>query len=495
MRKADWRGASAGWMALLGLAALVVMLAPGRANADVPQPSYDTVPRATWMMDSFGWLARQGALEPYHARDFLISRAFTRMEAAGLLRELMSSERYSNLPGRQRLVVAQLVDEFDEELRLLGVDAEAASAALNAGGEQALLANAWLYGEATRSDGDTQGELIPVVSGFWMSGRGTTVNATVSNERRLFHDGAGAFPVVDRFGVHRRWGEWRVSGGRIYDHIGTANAGSLFLDDSSPALMQVSATKVFPLGRKLGDVRLTWQTGGFREAGETFYLITKKVEKTLSDRWSLAYIDMAKTTETPDPLMVVLPALAYQSLFLDDVDSKWNTLVGVQAMYRPHERLDTYVQWMVDDLNNPFDPGENVPKKTGLLFGVRSRSNSASRLRLIAEYAVVDERTYEATRATLPLLAWTQDGLPLAWPYGPNSRTLHLRGEAKVSENVDLVAALVDSRAKTGGAEHTIFSFMPTLQISPQASLGVTLEVLSGDVDETLFGLRGMMLY
>jgi len=231
--------------------------------------------------------------------------------------------------------------------------------------------------------------------------------------------------------------------------------------------------------------------------GSRVYLINKRWEKTLSSQWSFAYTDMAKTTETPNPLMLALPSWAYQSVFLEDVDAKWNSVVGLEAIYRPSRKLDAYAQWMVDDLNNPFDPGESVPKKTGLLVGIRSRSREPmdAGTRVTAEYGVVDTNAYEATRVGLPHLAWSQDGLPLGWPYGADNRTFALKLEQKLGRRWDLVSSFLTVREKQSGGEQNTLSVRPTLQISPRASVGLFMGRQWGDRDATVGGFSGMYVY
>ncbi|BCW98223.1 MAG: hypothetical protein KatS3mg024_1050 [Armatimonadota bacterium] len=471
---------------------LAVTCPASLAGPEYAQPSTDMVPRGCWQMDALAWLAGEGLLPPFTARDFLQSRTFTRLEIAEILRnaQIPTEPRASALYSRLR-------DELSEELVFLGVQLEDNKELGRPSAADQTVLTGWVSAIVSRADGDSRGFSTGTLTAVSIPGPRRVLNATLTSEARLFHpDSYQRFPALDRFSFaeNRRTFKWDV--GRSYSWFGTAGAGSMWLSDASPALFKLRASGVLDLGRP-GRWALSWQTGAFSDRGRTVYLLSRRVQKTLSPKWTLGYIDMSKTTRTPDPLMAVLPALAYQSLFLKDVDSKWNALLGVEAIYRPSPRTDTYLQWMVDDMTSPLASRHDAPKKTGILVGLRTRSAdfTSGGLRLQAEYCVIDARAYEATRPGAPLLAWTQDGLPLAWSYGPDSRTLALRAEKRFSQRWDCAATLVDSRKKSGPGRNTVLSLQPSWDFDSRSSLSLILEWRSGDVDETSTGIRASVAF
>ena len=468
---------------------LVLTLPAGVRAARLPQPSADVLPRGCWQTDALAYLAGRGALPPFTARDFLQSRTFTRIEIAEILRRVRPPAE----PAAAALH-SRLCDDLSEELKFLG------GGPACGGGARAVVpavVTGWASGSAERRDGGSRGFATGTLTVLSAPSARRVLSATLTSEARLFHpEDHRLFPALDRFACGENRGAWRWDAGRTYSWFGTAGTGSMWLSDASPALFQLRASGVVDLGRP-GRWALSGQAGGFTDRGRTVYLLSRRVEKTLSSRWTVGYIDMAKTTRVPDPLMVVLPALAYQSLFLDEVDSQWNALLGVEAVYRPSPRADAYLQWMVDDMTSPVASRHDAPKKTGILLGIRSRASDFAEggLRLQAEYCVVDARAYEATRADAPLLAWSQDGLPLAWSYGADSRTLALRAEKRFSSRLDGVAALVDSRRKSGGGRRTVLSLQPSWDLDPQSSFTLLIEWQSGDSDATSVGVRASVAF
>ncbi|MEJ5297302.1 MAG: hypothetical protein WHZ52_04615, partial [Armatimonadota bacterium] len=74
MRKIWVSALRAGWVVLL----LAVSSPASLAGPEYAQPSTDVLPRGCWQMDAMAWLAGEGWLPPFTARDFLQSRTFTR---------------------------------------------------------------------------------------------------------------------------------------------------------------------------------------------------------------------------------------------------------------------------------------------------------------------------------------------------------------------------------------------------------------------------------
>ncbi|MEI6913776.1 MAG: capsule assembly Wzi family protein [Armatimonadota bacterium] len=483
------------------LLAVISLISPALCaeGQRVPQISYDTVPRASLTIDALGWLAKDGKLLPYTARDFLIDRLWTRIEIADLLRDrrVTNGNNWDGFTDKQRQVVLQLASEFRDELRYLDVDYADFTAGLEDATAKSTLVTPWLYGDVRDSDNtDTTSRGIASFTALELVGSQTSVGATISGERRLFQAGGShSFPVLDRLSFRGRGKNWDWEVGKFYDWYGEARTGSMWFGDSSPALISAKAARDLRLPL-IGDWHMSFQVGGFHEGGETLYLISKRYEKTLSRKWSFAITDMAKTTTTPNPLMLVIPAQLYQSLFLTQIDTKWNTVMGLEAGYHIQSKLGAYAQYLIDDMEDPFDPNPMTPKKTGILVGLRSRSGQPmdAGFRWSAEYSVIDQRTYEATRPSAPLLSWTQDGLPLGWPFGANSKTLALHGEHKFGNGFDLAASYVDSRPKEGDGKQQVLSISPTKDFGADKSIGLLYEHHAGVVGD-VFGVRGFVAF
>lgn len=488
--------------ALLMVAAAAVLLAAPDARAfarRTPQPSFDMVPRASWTYDALTWLAAKGRMQPYTAHDFRSSRTFTRVEIADLIRDLkvVNGHTWDGYTATEKEIVLQLATEYRPELEFLDVNLEDYLDGLEAALPEALLANVWAEADVSRTGSETRTIGTQGANLLGMEGSDTAITLSVTNEHNALQPGNHApFPLVDRFSVQHHDKDWRWELGRAYSWFGTSSAGSMWLQDSSPAPLLGRVDGSVDFGRMLGAWRLSAQIGGFNDGGENYYLISRRLQKTVSRQWGLGFLDMVKTTETPNPMMLLLPGPAYQSVFLEQIDTKWNSMLGFEAIYHPASRWEAYAQWMIDDMSNPFDPAD-VPKKTGILVGFRTRSGEPmdAGTRLQVNYAVIEPGVYEATRPEYPYLAWTRQGLPLAWPFGPNSRTLTVRTERKIAERVDLVTSYVERRVKVGEGKFTSWSIQPTWDFRPNQSLGLFLQRNTGTDAQNVVGIQASVVF
>lgn len=445
-------------------------------------------------MDGFGRLAGKGVFQPLAASDFVLGRSFTRTELAGILLESRPAirERGMALSPEDQALLGALARELAPELEWLGAAPGSVTPPL---GEDtsASLWTGWLYGESNRRDnapdqniGAPELTLLGVSGNLYYGGSLTgSRRVTDSSVREKFHE-------LDRFYVAGTEKNYRWEVGRTNQWVGAAATGSLWLGDSSPSMYTGRVDAQIDFGPFLGKWRLESLVGGFGEDGRSIYVINRTARKSLSPDWSISVIDSVRTTLTPNPLMLVLPSLAYQSLFLSDIDARWNIIMGIEALYHPTPASEAYLQWMVDDINNPFDPGDSVPKKTGILAGYRHRfgSGQTASSRITLEYATIDRRTYEATRTGSPYMAWTRSGLSMAWPYGANRRTLSIAGEHRVSERFWLQGRIIEDQVKVGPGRNRTVSVEPWYDITPAVSVGLVWQEISGDSKDSVYGVR-----
>jgi hypothetical protein len=118
-----------------------------------------------------------------------------------------------------------------------------------------------------------------------------------------------------------------------------------------------------------------------------------------------------------------------------------NYTADIAASYRADARGTTlYADLLLDDVQSPFGwgKGDEVPRKIGQQYGVYFPNlGGAGRYGLRLEYTNTDPTTY--TNVSEPI-AWTNNGLPLATPIGPNTKGFFARLDAGVSERVHLSA-------------------------------------------------------
>lgn len=460
------------------------------------QPAFQTVPAGSFLMDGFGRLAGKGVFQPLAASDFRMGRSFTRTELAGVLLDSRTAIRESGitLPPEDQALLAALARDLAPELQWLGGTPESVTPPL---GEvtSGSIWTGWLYGEAAQRDsapdqkiGAPELTLLGVSGNLHYGGSLTGKRrVTDSQVREKFHE-------LDRFYIAGTEKNYRWELGRTNQWVGAASTGSLWLGDSSPSMYTGRLDAEIDLGAFLGKWRVESLLGGFGEDGRSVYVINRTARKAIAPDWSVGVIDSVRTTLTPNPLMLALPSLAYQSLFLSDIDARWNIIMGLEAVYHPTLANEAYLQWMVDDINNPFDPGDSVPKKTGILVGYRHRFGSrlAASSRITIEYATIDRRSYEATRAGSPHMAWTRSDLPMAWPFGANNRTLAVNAEHRLSDRFWLQGGFVENQVKVGPGRTQTVTFHPRYDITPTLSVGLVWQDISGDQSNSVIGVRAL---
>ncbi len=176
---------------------------------------------------------------------------------------------------------------------------------------------------------------------------------------------------------------------------GPSHNGSLILSDNSPSF------DMFMLQGKVWNVKFTsfsavidkmWNEHGdppYRYLANRFlsghridWLVNKKLELGLSEM--LLYAGEAQFMDF-QYLNPILPYYANQyNSNLDD-----NSLVSVDAVYKPIKKVKTYMQFLIDDFNYT----DHDPNALGYIFGIYI-SDLVYKIDFLAEYNRVDTWTY-----------------------------------------------------------------------------------------------------
>jgi len=176
---------------------------------------------------------------------------------------------------------------------------------------------------------------------------------------------------------------------------GPSHSGSLVLSDNSPSfdmlmfqgkIWNVKFTSFSAVLDKMwnehGDPPYRYLANRFLSGHRLDWLVNKKLELGLSEM--LLYAGEAQYMDF-QYLNPILPYYANQyNSNLDD-----NSLVSIDAIYRPTKKLKTYMQFLVDDFNYT----DHDPNALGYIFGIYL-SDFINRTDLLAEYTRIDTWTY-----------------------------------------------------------------------------------------------------
>ncbi|MBI2841892.1 MAG: hypothetical protein HYX78_00675 [Armatimonadetes bacterium] len=458
---------------LIGLMLLFVLAASCSAQ---PTASTDIVPSGDWTYDALMHLAARGLIPGVAAQRFMGDWRYGREEMAEFVRQALQSEVERE---KDWALLFRLITEFRPELILLGYNPdELASPELHKR-RSVLIPVAALDPRLERQHGETN--LIGVYDTTALApfGRYGLAVATLSNLRRKF-DG-GEFSRLEKFSVRSKTPNWEWEIGRDWLWWGPAYSGSLALSDNSPAFDMLRLGKDFYLGRHIGNVKINQFISRFGDGSDHFYLIGRRIEKRLSKRLHLGINETAKTSKTPNPLVLVLPLYVYEQIYLEDVDAEWNAFLGIDMLYKFSQRFEGYFDLLIDDINAPpllRESGENFhrPRKIGFLLGGHWPDichDGTTDFR--AEFILTDSGTYGATRPDFPGLAYTHEGRIIGHPLGPNSEALFLRLDRKIGEDWRAVAEYLGRRPDEGDGpnlENTHrLSLLVVRDLAPRTSL------------------------
>jgi len=424
--------------------------------------STDLVPFGDWTYDAMLSLAADGLVPGAPARIFEGDRLFNRIEMAQAVASIVESSESKELGFKETALIEHLVSEFKPELMQAAPQAlqkwseRTTGISLPTGGEAFLLGySRSVLMEDKGDDADDTSLVVPYrYSGFLnLSSRVFGIATLANKQEKFFHERRGE-PDLDKAFIRGFDKNFVWSVGREYLNWGPAYTGSLILSESSPAFLQIRGSKEVNFGKLFGKVKITQFAGGFEGNDQTLYLFGRRYEKRLSDRWHAGISETAKTSITPNPLILVMPFYLYQHLF-DEIDEEFNTLYAADLSYRTGSGFQIYGEVAVDDITAPRIFGDRFtrPRKTGYTLGFYApRVFGGGRLSTLrAEYIFVDRRTYEATRPSVPELAYTHDGDIIGHPIGPNAKALYLRGEQSLNKRVSIIAEYLNQHQTDPG--------------------------------------------
>lgn len=497
--------------------ALCVSFAP-QASAGVRTiPSIDRLPLGDWTYDAMISLAADGLVPGFSARVFEGDRLFNRIEMAQVVASIVESSEEKDLGFNQVALIGHLVSEFKPELRYVNEEAlnewteRSTNISLPTGGEAFLIG--YVRGMAADDSGDMDSdddeEISYRATGFFNISNNVFAMGTAADKEDQFFQQLRDNQTLDKIFLRGTSSNFAWSVGREYLNWGPAYSGSLILSDNSPALTQIRMSKEIDFGKLFGRVKITQFAGAFADNDQRLYLLGRRYEKRLSDRWYAGISETAKTSETPNPLVMILPFYLYQHMFID-VDEKFNVLCAADLTYRTKSGSQIYTELVVDDMTAPriFWGNKNKrPRKTGYTVGcyVPNILHGDRYSSFRAEYTLIDRLTYIATRADSPEMAYTQDDEIIGHPIGPNAKALYLRGENYFSDKFSVIAEYLNQKqTKAGKPERgssRVSSLMAAYDITPDKSIALRVSPYkitapgSAAMDGTKYELRASFAF
>ncbi len=411
------------------LVCLSLVCATMAAVADPPTASTDIVPRENWSYDALMHLAAEGLVPDMAAQRFQGDWLFTREEMAGIVASVLES-RPATIGEAEDALLARLAAEFRAELLMIG--AEDRLAEIEPFASRLTVATAiWLEPRVVHDDGDFELTGAYNITGLATTGKHTTAGISISNRRRLF--GSDSFSYLDKAFIRGKTKsvEWEI--GKDYLWWGPGYSGGLILSDNSPSFPMVLMSKDLSLGKRIGHVKMTQFVGRFHDRSKTAWLLGRRWEKRFSERLHLGINETGKMTKTPNPLALVLPSLyLYEHIFLDDIDKEYNAFISGDITYKFSPKFEIYGDLLIDEMNAPswlrHGPNMHRPTAIAVLAGLHWRDLTGDdTTRLRTEFISVSKVTYTASREDYPELDYTQGGLLMGSPVGPNSRAVFVR--------------------------------------------------------------------
>jgi hypothetical protein len=306
--------------------------------------------------------------------------------------------------------------------------------------------------------------------------------AGYASKRPRFFDGNFDSPDPDRVFMRGYGDNFLWSLGREYLNWGPAYSGSLILSDNSAAFLQARGAKEIDFGKFFGRIKITQFASTMRDGGKNLYLFGRRYERPISRRWHLGISETAKTSTTPNPLILAMPFYLYQHIF-NEVDEEFNSLYAADLLYQMKGGNQAYLEFLIDDVTAPRIFGDRFdrPRKTGWILGYYDpRLFGGRRLSTFrAEYIFVDRLTYEATRPGFPELAYTHNTDIIGHPIGANAKALYLRGEQYLSSRLSLIAEYLNQQQTDPGPpereQRRVLSLALAYDTSKDDSIGIRI--------------------
>jgi hypothetical protein len=438
----------------------------------------DVVPRGDVAYDLLGSLASAGRLPGYTLRDFARGdRLYTRAEIARIVARIPKEDSATSDPQNPFATAERVLrSEFATELRQLGSEVAPNSATPAKSGDLTGLVKVRAMTGPLAATGTLRfATALPI-------GRDGYAVLSGSNYRYEWYDpsmpGASTasranqhfdYPVVETAFVRENGRFLDVSVGKMPVRWGPGIVGGMLYSDDAATVPQIRVEKGFRLwgwlGRQLGPLYFTQFQGFFQEddvptapdnaRGTQRYLGGRRFETAGDSRWNFAFSEAFKSTRLPQPLFAqILPYYLYQNEWTEnsrrhffppflvrdpEPNTNWfNYVADVNASYRTDRQGTTvYADLFLDDVKAPAGigvSGSDTPRKLGQQYGVHVPDlGGVGRYGLWVELAIIDPGTYTNIS---PPVAWSEGGIPLGYPTGPNANVLFGRFDALVTDRI-----------------------------------------------------------
>jgi hypothetical protein len=438
----------------------------------------------------------------------------TRVELAHLVARLAETagQQRSVSSEEDRALVRRLLAEFKPEYRYLRVDVAALQARVAAGDERQARQSRWLGSgllmvrALERRDGDGSADVIGRGTVLGLLGQHAFVAGTLTNEERIWSERPQAYTQPDKLfiDVETKFANWQL--GRDSRYWGPGYGGAMLVSDNAPSFLSLQGDKQFRLPL-LGRIHLTQFVGTFVEPGGRKYVVARRIDRMVGRRFGVSLAEAFKAdTARLLPVALVLPLYAYGNLILDESvhnSERLNYLGDLQLNYAAGERLNTYLDFVLDDVTGFIGKSDTVPRKIGFLLGVHlPRTLGSDRTDVRLEYALTDGDdpdlpdkheggTYLHRN---PSLAWFRDGLVMGHRMANNRRGPFLRVRQQVSPK--LVGILeweneLQYRATPAVGDRKRLTLYGAYDFAPDKSLALRLDRLRGALgDDTLWQVQ-----
>jgi hypothetical protein len=346
----------------------------------------------------------------------------------------------SDASAPQRALARKLVTEFKAEYRHSGVDTAALLARVPPENEAdakqwRALATGYVMGRVLeRADGDEGADLAYRATGLGALGKYAMAAGTLTNESKVWSGRPQAYNEIDKLFAHveTKFANWQIGKDNFY--WGPGYGGAMLIADSAPSFLTLQGEKRFKIPL-LGRILFTQFVGTFEEPDGRKYVVARRIERTVGRRFSWAIAEAYKSDTSQDILLaLVLPLYLYGNQILDESvknSEQLNYLANIQFTYAASNAIDTYLDFLLDDVTGFIGDSDDVPRKIGFLLGVHLRRPFGSeRTDIRIEYTLTDgddpefpEKPEGGTYLHRnPLIAWFRDGLPIAHRIANNRR-------------------------------------------------------------------------
>src|SRR5262249_52376783 len=151
--------------------------------------------------------------------------------------------------------------------------------------------------------------------------------------------------------LNTKFADWQL--GEDHRYWGPGYGGAMLLSDNAPAFLTLQGDKRMTLPL-LGHVHFTQFVGTFDEAGGREDGVGRRLDQSVGRRFGWAIAESYKAVTARDlPLALILPLYAYGNLILDKSvhnSEELNYLANIQLNYAASERLNSYVDFLLDDI-------------------------------------------------------------------------------------------------------------------------------------------------